>query len=158
MSLRKDTHLGKKCGPFPFPPFDPFVVSPMGAFQRKRSLKHRIIHDLLWPPGKSIIDVDDSSVTYISVDDVTNKLKSYGPGSYMATLDLADAYKSIRVRPVDWHLLGAVWITDTGDKNITLTKRYLFGLRSSGKIFIEFCQSIKVCHDSKWRIPRGAVP
>ena len=145
-SLRNDTHLGKKCGPFPFPPFDPFVVSPMGAFQRKRSLKHRIIHDLSWPPGESIndfIDVDESSVTYMSVDDVTTKLKSYGPGSYMATLDLADAYKSIRVRPEDWHLLGAVWITDTGDKQYYFDQTLPFGLRSSAKIFTEFAKALK---------------
>ena len=104
----------------------------MGAFQRKSYLKHRIIHDLSLPPGESIndfIDVDESSVTYMSVDDITTKLKSYGPGSFMSTLDLADAHKSIRVRPEDWHLLGAVWITDISDKQYYFDQALPFGPR-----------------------------
>ena len=36
-SLHRDVKLGRKAGPFRQPPFENFVVSPMGAFKRKRS-------------------------------------------------------------------------------------------------------------------------
>ena len=68
-SLHRDVKLGRKAGPFRQPPFENFVVSPMGAFKRK----HRVIHDLSWPPGHSINDFiseDDSRVDYISANQV----------------------------------------------------------------------------------------
>ena len=52
-SIATDVKLGTKFGPFSCPPFANFVASTMGAF-RKRSGKVRVIHDLSWPPSRSI--------------------------------------------------------------------------------------------------------
>ena len=145
-SLHRDVKLGRKAGPFRQPPFENFVVSPMGAFKRKRSDKYRVIHDLSWPPGRSINDFiseDDSSVDYISVNQITDVIKRSGPGMYMARLDIADAYKHIRVRAEDWHLLGASWTNENGETLYYFDQTLPFGLRSSALVFTEFAQALK---------------
>jgi hypothetical protein len=41
-----DVNLGRKSGPFAYPPVAHFVGSPMGAFMKKRSSKIRTSHGL----------------------------------------------------------------------------------------------------------------
>jgi len=127
-SLNKDIMLGRKAGPFKQPPFDNFVVSPMGAFKRKRSLnKYRVIHDLSWPPGHSINDFiseEDSSVEYVSVAQIADVVRKLGNGMYMAKLDIADAYKEPRT---------GIYLASAGPPSlvrsfITLIKLYLSAL------------------------------
>ena len=119
----------------------------MGAFKKKRSLdKYRVIHDLSWPPGQSINDFISSekySVQYVTVEDIVRKIKTTGKGTFMAKLDLADAYRHIRVRPEDWHLLGSMWSTDNGTKQFYVDLTLPFGLRSSAKLFTEFAEALK---------------
>ena len=56
-SIEKDVKKGRKLGPFATPPSENFVGSPMGAFPKKHSVnKYRVIHDLSWPPGRSVND------------------------------------------------------------------------------------------------------
>ena len=47
-------------------------TSPLGAFQKRNSVKTRVIHDLSWPVDRSIndgINAEDFSVTYSKVSD-----------------------------------------------------------------------------------------
>ena len=145
MSLQKDVSLGRKAGPFPYPPFSNLIVSPMGAFPKKRSLnKYRLIHDLSWPPGGSVNDfIHDCSVKYISVNDVTNTVKQYGSGTFMARIDISDAYKHILVRPEDWDLLGTKYINKAGNAEYYVDMTLPFGLRSSAKIFTRFAEALR---------------
>ena len=118
----------------------------MGAFKRKRSDKYRVIHDLSWLPGHSINDFiseDDSSMDYVSANQITDVIKQSGPGMYMARLDIADAYKHIRVRAEDWHLLGASWTNENGETLYYFDQTLPFGLRSSALVFTEFAQALK---------------
>ena len=150
-SIEKDVSMGRKAGPFDHPPFTNFVGSPMGAFQKKkRSDKYRIIHDLSWPPGHSVNDfipAEDFHLQYISVDTVTDHIKRCGPGTLLAKLDLADAFKHIMVRKEDWELLGTVWYKP--DQYGNLVKQYYidlvlpFGLRSSPKLFDNFVVALE---------------
>ena len=67
-SIAHDVKLGRILGPYLTPPYDNFVASPMGAFQ-KHSGKIRIITDLSWPKSGSInqyISSYDYSMSYIS--------------------------------------------------------------------------------------------
>lgn len=150
-NIENDLSKGRKAGPFSAPPFDTFVGSPMGAFEKRSSPgKYRIIHDLSWPPGHSVndgISQLDCTVQYITVDDAVRRVKKYGPGTLMAKLDLEDAFKHIVVRPQDWDLLGST--LEVSDPMGTKTLQYFvdmvlpFGMRSSPKKFCEFADALR---------------
>ena len=142
-SIIKDINRGTTAGPFLSPPFSTFVGSPMGCFQKKRSSKYRVIHDLSYPPGSSInsfIDIDQFRVQYLSFDDVVNNIQQLGQGTLLAKLDLEDAFKHIPVRQEDWPLLGYTFtVTDPSShqpiKLYFFDKVLQFGCRSSPKLF-----------------------
>ena len=148
-SIDKDLMKGRKSGPFSEKPFSTFRGSPLGAFPKKRSIrKYRIIHDLSWPPGRSVnthIADHECTLHYISIDEASKLVKKYGKGAYLAKLDLEDAFKGIVVRPEDWDLLGSVWYPDGDHSN----KQYYvdmvlqFGLRSSPRRFNEFADALE---------------
>jgi len=150
-NIEKDLQLGRKAGPFTVPPFDTFVGSPMGAFEKRSSTgKYRVIHDLSWPPGQSVNDGIshlDCTVQYITVHDAVKRVKKYGPGTLMAKLDLEDAFKHIVVRPEDWDLLGST--LEVSDPSGRVTTQYFvdmvlpFGMRSSPKKFCEFADGLR---------------
>ena len=147
-NIANEVKLGRKCGPFDKPPFNNYVASPMGAYQ-KHSGKVRIIQDLSWPPGKSINDYissEDYSLQYISIDDIMHRIQLYGSHALIAKLDLADAFRHINVRQEDWELLGTVFNHDVDG---VLVKKYYFdvvlpfGLRSSPKLFSDFADALQ---------------
>ena len=143
-SIANDIRLGRKAGPFDYVPFDYFVGSPMGAFM-KRSGKVRCIHDLSWPPGLSVNDYissEEYTLQYMSMDDLTYRIKHYGPGTLIGKLDLAEAFKHILVRPEDWDLLGSVY-TEYGQKKYYVDLVLPFGLRSSPKLFNDFADALQ---------------
>lgn len=143
--LLYDVSRGRKAGPFAQPPFINFVGSPMGAFERKRSGKVRVIHDLSWPPGQGInafIDDQICTLEYITIDNVVHHVKKYGPGTLMGKLDLQDAFKHVVVRPEDWHLLGSTWVNSSGITEYYVDTVLPFGLRSAPKLFNNFADGL----------------
>lgn len=158
-TIVKDVELGRKSGPFKYPPLPGFIGSPMGAYLKKHSKKIRLIHDLSWPPGSSVNDYIPKtpfSVDYISVDNAVREVKRYGVNTLMCKVDLADAYKQVIVRPEDWRLLGSTWQDEKGNIEYYVDHVLPFGMRSSAKIFdniasgLEFCMLLggatNVCH------------
>ena len=151
-SIEKDLSYGRKLGPFLKNPFDTMVISPLGAFEKKRAPgKYRIVHDLSWPPGASINDFispDKYSVSYMSVDDVVKKVQNYGPGTLLSKLDLADAFHHIMVRPEQWKLLASSIVSHDANNNpirqIYFSTVLPFGLRSSPALFTEFAYATKL--------------
>ena len=123
--INNDVKFGKKAVPFQHPPFNTFVGSPMGAFS-KRSGKIRLIHDLSWPPGESVNDhipPEDYSLHYMSMDDLVQRITSYGPGTLLGKLDIADAYYVDLVLP--------------------------FGQRSSPKLFNKYADALQLL---RWKM------
>ena len=145
-SILKDIHRGTAAGPFLEKPLSTFVGSPMGCFQKKRSSKYRVIHDLSYPPGSSIndfIDINNFRMHYLSLDDVVAHIQRLGHGTLLAKLDLEDAFKFIPVRSEDWPLLGYTlsFIDPLTQQQRTLyffDKVLQFGCRSSPKLFSDF--------------------
>ena len=92
--------------------------------------KWRLITDLSSPKGRSVNDGVDPmlcSVSYASVDDALRCIRRLGCG---AKLDIANAYRSVPVHPVDRLLLGMRL------RGATLVDGALpFGLRSAPKLF-----------------------
>ena len=145
-SIIKDISLGRKSGPFLEPPCTPFVGSPMGAFRKKRSNKVRVIHDLSFPHDNSVnagIKPEHCNVSFISIDNAVAEVKRRKRGCLMSKLDIADAYKTIPVRPQDWHMLGSTYDTSHGQKLYFIDHVLPFGLRTSAKIFDEFASGLE---------------
>lgn len=95
--------------------------------------KWRLITDLSSPKGGSVNDGIDPalcSVSYASVDEAVRCIRRLGRGTMLAKFDIANAYRSVPVHPVDRLLLGMRW------RGATLVDGALpFGLRSAPKLF-----------------------
>jgi len=95
--------------------------------------KWRLITDLSSPKDGSVNDGIDSalcSVSYASVDEAVRCIRRLGRGAELAKFDIANAYRSVPVHPVDRLLLGMRW------RGTTLVDGALpFGLRSAPKLF-----------------------
>ena len=136
---------GCKAGPFTQPTFSDFVGLPMGVVAKKCSfpVKHRIVHDLSWPPQDSIndhIDLDVFRCFYGSSDAVALIIKR-GVGTWSAILVLVNTFKHILVRSQDWPLLGSSWDLQCLDSSIChlyyMDLFLPFGLHSSQALFNE---------------------
>ena len=68
--------------------------------------------------------------TYVMVEDVAAVILQLGPGSVLAKLDVASAYRIIPVNPDDCHLLGMKW-----EGKLFVDTARPFDLRSSQKMF-----------------------
>ena len=47
--VEKEIHLGRIAGPFDYPPFEQFQVSPLSLRPKKEEGKYRLIHDVSYP-------------------------------------------------------------------------------------------------------------
>ena len=52
--IASECALGRVAGPFVCPPFDNFMVSPLGLVPKKEAGAFRLIHDLSFPKGDSV--------------------------------------------------------------------------------------------------------
>ena len=109
--------------------------------KRHQPGKWRLILDLSHPPGQSVNDgiaKELSSLKYVTVDDAAQIIMQMGPGTKLAKIDIAHAFRNIPVHPCDRHLLGMAW----GDK-VFIDTTLPFGLRSSPKIFSAISDSLE---------------
>ena len=145
--IKEDLLAGRLFGPFSNPPFNHFIISPLGAFPKRASTKVRLIHDLSFPVEGSVnalIDPENFRLTYPSVDDAAAICRSMGTGPpYLAKLDLENAFKHIFVHPDDWHLLGFAWPDSAGRNRFYFSKVLNFGLRSSPFLFDVFASALQ---------------
>ena len=145
--IANDLSQGRLYGPFNNSPFQNYVVSPLGAIPKRGTQKIRIIHDLSFPPSRSVndaIDPEDFSLTYSSIDDATCLINEFASDEevYLAKLDLQDAFKHVVVRPDDWHLLGFAWPDDEDNLQLYFSKVLNFGLRSSPALFDSYSAAL----------------
>ena len=142
--INSDLQSGRLFGPFVSPPYDCYVVSPLGAFLKRNSTKARVIHDLSFPFVGSVnsqIDPLEYSLQYSSVDDAVELCcRVTSPPPYMAKVDLKDAFKHIPLHPSDWHLMGLSWGDGTGRDLFYFSKVLSFGLRSAPALFDNYAR------------------
>ncbi len=135
-TIHKNLGMGRVVGPWSSPPCVDFVCSPLGAFSKivnENKIKVRTIHDLSWPPGRSVndsISPDDFSVQYESVDSAVRVCQTYDEPCFLAKSDLSSAFTYITVRPEQWHLLGFQW-----QGKYYASACLSFGLRSAPYLF-----------------------
>ena len=68
-----------------------------------------MIHDLSYPKGNSInsfIPDEFCKVQYENLYNVVELVQKFGQGSFIAKVDIEEAFRIIPIRPVDYHLLG----------------------------------------------------
>ena len=110
--LLKELAAGRIRGPFPRPPFQEFVCSPLGIVPKKVPSEFRLIQHLSYPYGSSVNDFipeRTSSVRYASISDAIMVIKQLGAGCFMAKTDIKSAFRIIPIHPSDFPLLGMKW-------------------------------------------------
>lgn len=128
-------------GRYVVPSQPPILISAIGAIPKRDSDKVRLIHDCSRPSGAALNDFAYSShFTYQSVADAVAMIK---PDSYLAKIDLSNAYRSVRIHPSNYVATGLQW-TFTGDNQPTalVDTRLPFGARKSPEIFNHLSQAV----------------
>ena len=87
--------------------------SPFGVIPKKnRPGQFRSILNLSAPEGSSMndgISKELASLTYVSLDVVTETAAKLGRGALLAKMDVRQAYRQVSVHPDDRPLLGMLW-------------------------------------------------
>lgn len=142
--LSSEIKKGFLSGPYQTAPFQQYRVSPLGIAERKYSKKKRLIVDLSAPHNNDahpsindLIDKDECSLSYVSIDDAIKCIKKFGKDALMCKTDISDAFKLIPILPSQYHLFCVKW-----RNQYYFYTRLAFGCRSSPKIFDQFSQAI----------------
>uniref|UniRef100_A0A8W8L8Q0 C3H1-type domain-containing protein n=1 Tax=Magallana gigas TaxID=29159 RepID=A0A8W8L8Q0_MAGGI len=142
--LSSEIKKGFLSGPYQTAPFQQYRVSPLGIAERKYSKKKRLIVDLSAPHNNDahpsindLIDKDECSLSYVSIDDAIKCIKKFGKDALMCKTDISDAFKLIPILPSQYHLSCVKW-----RNQYYFYTRLAFGCRSSPKIFDQFSQAI----------------
>ena len=110
VKVDEEIGAGRFLGPFSSVPIPGMVVSPLTAIPKPCGEKHRLIFNLSSPFGGSVNDnihQSQKSVQYCSVTDVAQwLLDNETLPSYLAKVDLADAFRIIPIKKEDWKYLG----------------------------------------------------
>ena len=140
--VEEELHQGRFVGPLST---DPGIhVSRFGVIPKGRDANRwRLITDLSHPAGASVNDgINQSwcSLTYITVEEVSQRVVALGRGALMAKVDIKSAYRLVPIHPEDRPLLGVQW---AGQCFIDLMLP--FGLRSAPKIFTAIADALEWC-------------
>lgn len=128
-------------GRYKFVDYKPKIVSAIGAIPKKGSNKVRLIHDCSRPQGLALNDyVHLDKFQYQSIQDAVDKIN---PGSFLAKIDLASAYRSVKLHPSNYDSTGLKWCFQ-GEKSshYMVDTRLPFGAAASPKIFNELSQAV----------------
>lgn len=135
---------GYLIGPFDAIPYSQYRISPVGIAEGKYSGKKRLIVDLsaphenlLHPSLNDLIDKDEFSLTYTTIDNAIKVIKTLGRGAWLNKVDIRDAFKQIPIREELWPFHGIRW-----NNKYYFYTRLVFGSRSSPKIFDSLSRAI----------------
>lgn len=132
--LAAEISIGRVAGPFEVTSIPLAHISRFGVIpKRHTSNKWRLIVDLSHPAGHSINDGIPKqlcSLSYITIDTAIDHILRFGPGTFLAKMDVKNAFRLLPVHPADRHLLAMKW----GNK-IFIDTCLPFGLRSAPKLF-----------------------
>ena len=121
----------------------PLLISALGAIPKPGTDKVRLIHDCSRPLGRALNDLADlEEFSYQTLQDAAALIE---PGDFIAKVDLANAFRSVRIHPEDYKLTGLQW-TFSGEEVPTFMceTRLPYGGRKSPGIFNSLTQA--VCH------------
>lgn len=133
--LEKEKRLGRMLGPFDLQQLTvPLHINRFGVIPKGCNTgKWQLITNLSYPPGHSVNDgIDPSlcSLTYTTVEEVTQLITQFHSGALLAKIDIDSAYRLIPVH-LQHHCLQAMQWRGKAYVDPMLP----FGLRSAPKIF-----------------------
>ena len=100
-----------RAGPFHAPPMFNFRANPQGGISKKFSSKIRNVDDLSAPYDESKSSVNDGidggGITHTRIDDFIRGIQILGKHTLLCKADVCSAYKTVGVKPQDWHLIGS---------------------------------------------------
>jgi hypothetical protein len=106
---------------------EPHVVSALGAIP-KSATKIRLIHDLSRPGGGVNRLAEDTAVVYPTIDEATRSMTSK---TFLAKIDLSEAYRSIPIHKSNFELTGLHWhFADSSTPTYFFDARLPFGGKS----------------------------
>ena len=138
--IEKELAKGRLIGPLSTEATQRVHVNPFGVIPKKEPGQWRLIVDLSAPRGGSVNDGirrECCTLSYLSVDDIVERILLLGPGAQLAKFDLKAAYRNIPVHPDDRHLLGLRWGNDTFVDTVLP-----FGLRSAPILFSAVAEAL----------------
>ncbi len=138
--------LSKGCmlGPFPLTWRERVHVNRFGLIPKGHNTgKYRLITDLSYPNRGSVNDGISpllTSLSYVTVDDITRMAQQMGRGSLLAKMDIEAADRLVPVHPQDRILQTVEW-----EGSIYVDPMLPFGLRSAPKIFNAVADALNWC-------------
>lgn len=131
-------------GKYVVSPTKPHCIHSLGAVPKKEPGKWRPITDCKRPLGSSIncfMSHTFREFCYTSVDSVIEMIK---PGMFLASIDIASAYRSILVHPSQWRFQGVSWPINGVDTYL-LDTHICFGLRCAPYLFTQVSNFVCRC-------------
>ena len=118
------------------------IVSAIGAIPKNNSSDVRLIHDASRPAGKALNDY--ATTNYFKYQSIQDAVGLVTPGCYFDKLDLANAYRCVKVHLSNFKATGFKW-RFTGDKHYTylIDERLPFGAARSPEIFNRITHAIR---------------
>ena len=127
--INKERECGAILGPLDQPPSDHFYCSPL-LTRPKDGSDRRVILNLSYLRGKSVNDYIDRdsfdgnkfALKLPTIDDIVSAIDKVGEGALIAKIDVARAFRNLRVDPADALKFGIKW-----DNKYFLDKGITFG-------------------------------
>ena len=121
----------------------PVLISALAAIPKPGGEgKIRLIHDCSRPEGSALNDYADADkFSYQTVKDAVDMMC---PGDFLGKIDLSNAYRSVKVHPTDFPLLGLSW-KFKGDNHTTYLQetRLPFGARRAPLLYNQLTQAVR---------------
>ena len=121
----------------------PHCVHSLGAIP-KGDGSFRPITDCKRPLGSSINNYMSDIVTTFSYKSIDTVVSMLNQGDYMATVDIASAYRSVSVHPDHWKYQGISWTLE-GNPVYLLDSRVCFGLKNAPFLFSHISNFVVRC-------------
>ena len=139
--VNNEIKLGRIAGPFPSPPFDPFICTPLALREKSTKGKFRLQHNLSYPYNNSAVNLNiPDSAASVSFDspDRAFELLLPRPSCYLSKSDIADAFRLIPLHPSQYPLTGF-----SINGNYYYDKTLPMGARSACRIFETFSSALQ---------------
>ena len=101
-------------GPFDSPPIKNLHVSPLLTREKSNSSNRRVIMDLSFPKGHAVnSNVNNTNylgtefvLTLPTIDNIVDNILDIGPGALLYKVDIARAFRQLKINPSDYKYLG----------------------------------------------------
>lgn len=112
LKVEDEVSKGRLLGPFSHPPLENLMLSPLCVIPKPNSDKVRLIFNLSSPSGFSVNDnipPSNRTVSYCTVEEAGSYISSIASPAahtFLAKVDLTDAYRLVPIQQADWPYLG----------------------------------------------------